>query len=45
MPDFAQVYGFLGSLFDPSTSEHLQKLKAMDPIDVETVSFLQQQFS
>ncbi|KAG6520159.1 hypothetical protein ZIOFF_017196 [Zingiber officinale] len=40
MPDFAQVYGFLGSLFDPSASGHLQKLKAMDPIDVETVLIL-----
>lgn len=37
MPDFAQVYNFLGSIFDPSTSGHLQKLKEMDPIDVETV--------
>jgi hypothetical protein len=37
MPDFAQVYSFLGSIFDPSSSGHLQKLKEMDPIDVETV--------
>jgi hypothetical protein len=37
MPDFAQVYSFLGSVFDPSTSGHLQKLKEMNPIDVETV--------
>nr|BAD29385.1 myb family transcription factor-like [Oryza sativa Japonica Group] len=36
MPDFAQVYSFLGSVFDPSTSGHLQKLKEMNPIDVET---------
>ncbi|CAL9194937.1 unnamed protein product, partial [Musa hybrid cultivar] len=39
-PDFAQVYGFLGSVFDPNTSGHLQKLKAMDPINVETVLIL-----
>lgn len=37
MPDFVQVYNFLGSVFDPSTSCHLQKLREMDPIDVETV--------
>jgi hypothetical protein len=37
IPDFARVYSFLGSVFDPDTSGHLQRLKAMDPIDVETV--------
>lgn len=37
MPDFVQVYNFLGSVFDPSTRCHLQKLKEMDPVDVETV--------
>ena len=37
MPDFAQVYNFLGSIFDPETSGHLQRLREMDPIDVETV--------
>ncbi|URD97853.1 Myb-like DNA-binding domain [Musa troglodytarum] len=40
-PDFVQVYNFLGSVFDPSTSCHLQKLKEMDPLDVETVCNLQ----
>ena len=39
MPDFVQVYRFIGSVFDPSTSGHLQKLKEMDPIDAETVSY------
>ncbi|RWW73196.1 hypothetical protein BHE74_00018943, partial [Ensete ventricosum] len=34
MPDFAQVYSFLGSVFELNTSGHLQKLKAMDPMDV-----------
>lgn len=37
LPDFAQVYSFIGSVFDPYASNHLQKLKKMDPIDVETV--------
>ncbi|CAL9071219.1 unnamed protein product [Musa textilis] len=41
MPDFAQVYSFLGSVFDPSTTGHLQKLKEMDPIDVETVCYIE----
>ncbi|CAN6481105.1 unnamed protein product [Victoria cruziana] len=40
MPDFVQVYSFLGSVFDPSTTGHLQKLKAMDPIDIETILLL-----
>lgn len=37
LPDFAQVYNFIGSVFDPNATGHLQKLKKMDPIDVETV--------
>uniref|UniRef100_M8BBM1 HTH myb-type domain-containing protein n=1 Tax=Aegilops tauschii TaxID=37682 RepID=M8BBM1_AEGTA len=37
MPDFAQVYNFLGGVFDPDTTGHLQKLREMDPIDAETV--------
>lgn len=37
MPDFAQVYSFIGSVFDPNGSGHLQKLKNMDPINMETV--------
>ncbi|WOL13259.1 protein REVEILLE 3-like isoform X1 [Canna indica] len=45
MPDFGQVYSFLGSVFDPSTSGHLQKLKEMDPIDVETVLLLMRNLS
>ncbi|KAF9664212.1 hypothetical protein SADUNF_Sadunf17G0132600 [Salix dunnii] len=40
LPDFAQVYGFIGSVFDPNVTGHLQKLKKMDPIDVETVLLL-----
>ncbi|KAG8071862.1 hypothetical protein GUJ93_ZPchr0006g44757 [Zizania palustris] len=45
MPDFAQVYSFLGSVFDPSTSGHLEKLKEMNPIDVETALLLMKNLS
>ncbi|KAF6157615.1 hypothetical protein GIB67_037188 [Kingdonia uniflora] len=45
MPDFAQVYGFIGSVFDPNISGHLQKLRKMDPIDVETVLLLMKNLS
>ncbi|XP_035822677.1 protein REVEILLE 6 isoform X6 [Zea mays] len=45
MPDFAGVYSFLGSVFDPSTSDHLQKLKEMNPIDVETALLLMRNLS
>lgn len=45
LPDFAQVYGFIGSVFDPNTDGHLQKLKNMDPIDVETVLLLMRNLS
>uniref|UniRef100_A0A7N0U5V0 Uncharacterized protein n=1 Tax=Kalanchoe fedtschenkoi TaxID=63787 RepID=A0A7N0U5V0_KALFE len=45
LPDFAQVYGFIGSVFDPNTSGHLQNLKQMDPIDVETVLLLMRNLS
>jgi len=37
MPDFAQVYSFLGSVFDPNSTNNRQKLRQMDPINVETV--------
>ncbi|KAL8534479.1 hypothetical protein ACS0TY_010478 [Phlomoides rotata] len=40
LPDFAQVYSFIGSVFDPNVTGHLQKLKKMDPIDIETISLL-----
>ncbi|XP_056843096.1 protein REVEILLE 5-like, partial [Raphanus sativus] len=45
MPNFAQVYRFIGSVFDPNTSGHLQKLKQMDPINVETVLLLMRNLS
>nr|KJB36821.1 hypothetical protein B456_006G178000 [Gossypium raimondii] len=38
IPDFAEVYSFIGSVFDPDTDGHVQKLKEMDPINFETVS-------
>lgn len=37
MPNFAQVYSFIGSVFDPQTTGHVQRLKQMDPINLETV--------
>lgn len=45
LPDFVQVYSFIGSVFDPNVTGHLQKLKKMDPIDIETVCFLNFDFS
>ncbi|CAJ1952896.1 unnamed protein product [Sphenostylis stenocarpa] len=45
LPDFNQVYGFIGSVFDPNATEHLQKLKKMDRIDVETVLLLMRNLS
>ncbi|XP_062227828.1 protein REVEILLE 6-like isoform X3 [Phragmites australis] len=45
MPDFTRVYNFLGSIFDPETNGHLQKLKEMDPIDAETVLLLMKNLS
>ncbi|KAF4355793.1 hypothetical protein F8388_011938 [Cannabis sativa] len=39
-PDFAEVYSFIGSVFDPDTNDHVQKLKEMDPINFETVLML-----
>ncbi|KAK9039852.1 hypothetical protein V6N11_015038 [Hibiscus sabdariffa] len=45
LPDFAQVYSFIGSVFDPNAIGHLQKLKKMDPIDVETVLLLMRNLS
>ena len=38
MPDFTEVYSFLGGVFDPSTDGHLEKMQEMAPIDRETVS-------
>ncbi|KAK8600157.1 hypothetical protein V6N13_060028 [Hibiscus sabdariffa] len=40
IPDFAEIYSFIGSVFDPDTDDHVQKLKEMDPINFETVLLL-----
>ncbi|CAA0812941.1 Protein REVEILLE 6 [Striga hermonthica] len=45
LPDFTQVYSFIGSVFDPNEMGHLQKLKLMDPIDIETVLLLMRNLS
>lgn len=45
MPDFAQVYRFIGSVFDPDAGGHLQRLKQMDPINLETVVLLMKNLS
>ncbi|XP_044506587.1 protein REVEILLE 6-like isoform X2 [Mangifera indica] len=45
LPDFGQVYSFIGSVFDPNVSGHLQKLRKMDQIDVETVLLLMRNLS
>ncbi|TKY63971.1 REVEILLE 5 [Spatholobus suberectus] len=45
MPDFAQVYSFIGSVFDPNSTNHLHKLRQMDPINVETVLLLMRNLS
>ncbi|CAA0838948.1 Protein REVEILLE 5 [Striga hermonthica] len=45
MPDFAQVYRFIGSVFDPCASDHLERLKTMDPLDVETAVMLMKNLS
>ncbi|GAB2271749.1 hypothetical protein Dimus_006579 [Dionaea muscipula] len=45
MPDFAQVYSFIGSVFDPNATNHLQTLKKMEPINIETVVLLMRNLS
>ncbi|KAG4400477.1 hypothetical protein GLYMA_07G066251v4 [Glycine max] len=45
MPDFAQVYSFIGSVFDPNSTNHLQKLRQMDPLNVETILLLMRNLS
>ncbi|KAL0900532.1 hypothetical protein Bca101_084493 [Brassica carinata] len=39
-PDFAEVYNFIGSVFDPEKRGHVEKLKEMDPVNFETVLLL-----
>ncbi|XP_061998496.1 protein REVEILLE 5 isoform X1 [Rosa rugosa] len=45
LPDFAQVYKFIGSVFDPSSTSHLERLKQMDPINLETALLLMRNLS
>ncbi|KAK8466313.1 hypothetical protein PHAVU_008G059000 [Phaseolus vulgaris] len=45
MPDFPEVYSFIGSVFDPNVTNHLQTLQQMDPINVETVLLLMRNLS
>lgn len=45
MPDFAQVYSFIGSVFDPNATGHLQRLKQMDRVNLETVLLLMRNLS
>ncbi|KAJ1443858.1 SANT/Myb domain [Sesbania bispinosa] len=40
LPDFAEVYSFIGSVFDPDTKDHVHKLQEMDPINFETALLL-----
>ncbi|KAI4369188.1 hypothetical protein MLD38_017663 [Melastoma candidum] len=40
LPDFSEVYNFIGSVFDPDIEDHVQKLKKLDPINFETVLLL-----
>lgn len=39
-PDFSEVYSFIGRVFDPVETGHLQHLNAMAPADRETVLLL-----
>ncbi|CAA3011086.1 protein REVEILLE 6-like [Olea europaea var. sylvestris] len=45
MPDFAKVYSFIGSVFDPNASDHLERLKKMDQINVATAVMLMKNLS
>ncbi|KAL6126226.1 hypothetical protein ACLB2K_074277 [Fragaria x ananassa] len=45
LPDFAQVYKFIGSVFDPDSTCHLERLKQMDPINLETALLLMRNLS
>ncbi|CAH9097154.1 unnamed protein product [Cuscuta europaea] len=45
LPDFAQVYSYIGSIFDPNSSDHMQRLKQMDSINIETAVMLMKNLS
>lgn len=42
VPDFQSIYSFLGSLFDPSASGHVDELRGMSDIDRQVVQLLMQ---
>lgn len=44
-PNFANVYNFLGSLFDPNTTNHGEVLNSMSPVDRETIRLLMHNLS
>eukprot|EP00897_Mesotaenium_endlicherianum_P006965 jgi/Mesen1/6297/ME000325S05445 len=44
-PDFAKVYHYIGSVFDPNGSGHLRRLKDMATLDKETVLLLMRNLS
>lgn len=39
-PNYAKIYAFLGSLFDPATDNHVEALNLMSPVDRETVQIM-----
>eukprot|EP00455_Lapot_gusevi_P052382 TRINITY_DN7965_c0_g1_i1.p1 TRINITY_DN7965_c0_g1~~TRINITY_DN7965_c0_g1_i1.p1 ORF type:complete len:443 (-),score=32.58 TRINITY_DN7965_c0_g1_i1:273-1430(-) len=39
-PNFSKLYSFLGSLFDPNTSGHMEELAKMSPIDRQVIQLL-----
>lgn len=39
-PNYAKIYAFLGSLFDPATDNHVAALNLMSPTDRETVQVM-----
>jgi len=39
-PNFAKIYSFLGSLFDPSATSHVEALNDMSPIHRESIQLL-----
>jgi hypothetical protein len=45
IPDFPEVYSFIGSVFDPDSKGLVQKLKELDPINFETVLLLMRNLS
>jgi len=42
MPNFQSIYSFLGSLFDPSTSDQMEDIQNMGNVDKQVVQVLMQ---